>query len=131
MRYAPVTLNDSPRYLHRGLMIDTARHYLSVSEILRMIDSLVMNKFNKLHWHLVDAQSFPYDSPTEPTMINGAFVNHNKQLVVYLSMGFGNPYGDVFNEDIVNEWAEKKRGIRRGGSSKKESKRKRRGADRS
>jgi hexosaminidase len=61
-------------------MIDTARHYLSVSEILRMIDSLVMNKFNKLHWHLVDAQSFPYDSPTEPTMINGAFVNHNKQL---------------------------------------------------
>ena len=34
-------------------------------------------------------------------------VNHNKQLVVYLSMGFGNPYGDVFNEEIVNEWAEK------------------------
>ncbi len=32
---------------------------------------------------------------------------HNKQLVVYLSMGFGNPYGDAYNEDIVMEWLEK------------------------
>ncbi len=28
-----------------------------------------------------------------------------KELVVYLSMGFGNPYGDPWNEDIVYEWA--------------------------
>ena len=31
----------------------------------------------------------------------------NKQLVVYFSMGFGNPYGDVFNAEIVSNWAEK------------------------
>jgi hydroxymethylglutaryl-CoA lyase len=30
-----------------------------------------------------------------------------KDLVVYLSMGFGNPYGDPFSEDIVFEWANK------------------------
>jgi hydroxymethylglutaryl-CoA lyase len=30
-----------------------------------------------------------------------------KQLVVYLSMGFGNPYGDLYNEDIVFKWADK------------------------
>lgn len=28
-----------------------------------------------------------------------------KELVVYLSMGFGNPYGDAWNEEIVYEWA--------------------------
>jgi hydroxymethylglutaryl-CoA lyase len=28
-----------------------------------------------------------------------------KELVVYLSMGFGNPYGDPWNEEIVFEWA--------------------------
>jgi hydroxymethylglutaryl-CoA lyase len=28
-----------------------------------------------------------------------------KELVVYLSMGFGNPYGDPWNEEIVYEWA--------------------------
>lgn len=32
-------------------------------------------------------------------------VRHNKQLVIYLSMGFGNPYGDPFNEEIVYHWA--------------------------
>ena len=32
-------------------------------------------------------------------------LQHNKQLVVYLSMGFGNPYGDEYNEDILLHWA--------------------------
>ncbi|AUS04076.1 hydroxymethylglutaryl-CoA lyase [Pseudotamlana carrageenivorans] len=31
----------------------------------------------------------------------------NKALVVYISMGFGNPYGDPWNVDIVGEWTEK------------------------
>ncbi|WP_035337203.1 hydroxymethylglutaryl-CoA lyase [Dokdonia sp. PRO95] len=31
----------------------------------------------------------------------------DKELVVYISMGFGNPYGDPWNVDIVGEWAEK------------------------
>jgi hydroxymethylglutaryl-CoA lyase len=32
-------------------------------------------------------------------------VVREKELVVYLSMGFGNPYGDPWNEEIVYEWA--------------------------
>ena len=31
----------------------------------------------------------------------------NKEVVAYLSMGFGNPYGDPWNEAIVGEWTEK------------------------
>lgn len=30
---------------------------------------------------------------------------HNKQLVVYLSMGFGNPYGDDWSPQVVFDWA--------------------------
>jgi len=30
----------------------------------------------------------------------------NKEVVAYLSMGFGNPYGDPWNVDIVGNWAE-------------------------
>ena len=33
--------------------------------------------------------------------------NSNKEVVVYISMGFGNPYGDPWNVDIVGEWTEK------------------------
>lgn len=31
----------------------------------------------------------------------------NKQVVVYISMGFGNPYGDPWNVNIVGEWTER------------------------
>ncbi len=33
--------------------------------------------------------------------------NTDKEVVVYLSMGFGNPYGDPWNSGIVGEWTEK------------------------
>ncbi|MGM8362965.1 hydroxymethylglutaryl-CoA lyase [Flavobacterium sp. ARAG 55.4] len=32
---------------------------------------------------------------------------NNKEVVAYLSMGFGNPYGDPWNVNIVGEWTEK------------------------
>lgn len=32
-------------------------------------------------------------------------LKNTKQLVIYLSMGFGNPYGDEYNEDILMQWA--------------------------
>tara|TARA_A100000171_G_scaffold46092_1_gene50508 strand:+ start:10467 stop:11330 length:864 start_codon:yes stop_codon:yes gene_type:complete len=35
----------------------------------------------------------------------------NKEVVTYLSMGFGNPYGDPWNVEIVGEWAEKLAGM--------------------
>ena len=36
---------------------------------------------------------------------------YNKELVVYLSMAFGNPYGEVWNEEIVAKWGEKLAGL--------------------
>lgn len=35
----------------------------------------------------------------------------NKEVVAYLSMGFGNPYGDPWNMEIVGEWTEKLAGM--------------------
>ncbi len=34
-------------------------------------------------------------------------LKNKKQLVVYISMGFGNPYGDDYNEGIVMKWVDK------------------------
>lgn len=34
-------------------------------------------------------------------------ISAGKKLVVYLSMGFGNPYGDPYSEDIVLDWSKK------------------------
>jgi hydroxymethylglutaryl-CoA lyase len=36
--------------------------------------------------------------------IQALCVNNNKELVVYISMGFGNPYGDPYNAEIAIDW---------------------------
>jgi len=38
-------------------------------------------------------------------------VRSNKEVVAYLSMGFGNPYGDPWNVDIVGDWTYKLAGM--------------------
>ncbi|MBS1746484.1 MAG: hydroxymethylglutaryl-CoA lyase [Bacteroidetes bacterium] len=37
--------------------------------------------------------------------IQSLCIQHKKILVVYLSMAFGNPYGDTYNEDVLLHWA--------------------------
>lgn len=46
--------------------------------------------------------------------ISNLRVKHNKELVVYLSMAFGNPYNDEYNAGILLHWADEmvKRGIK-------------------
>lgn len=39
--------------------------------------------------------------------IQNLCVKHHKELVVYISMGFGNPYGDEWNVEIVGKWTER------------------------
>jgi hydroxymethylglutaryl-CoA lyase len=39
--------------------------------------------------------------------IQNLCINKNKKLVIYISMAFGNPYNDLYDEDIVFNWVEK------------------------
>jgi len=68
IRQVPWNISDKPAFPHRGVMIDSARHWLSVPTILRQIDALAYNKMNTLHWHAVDADSFPIQSDTFPKL---------------------------------------------------------------
>jgi hexosaminidase len=65
---APVTIIDAPKYAHRGLNLDVARNWFPVSTILRTIDALSWNKYNRLHIHMTDSQSWPLDIPSIPEL---------------------------------------------------------------
>ncbi|OAP56359.1 hypothetical protein AYL99_09538 [Fonsecaea erecta] len=69
----PVSIVDHPNYPYRGVMIDTGRNYISVPKIYEQIDGMALSKLNVLHWHLVDAQSWPIQMTSYPQMTQGAY----------------------------------------------------------
>jgi hexosaminidase len=84
-QYSPVSISDYPRFSHRGLLIDTSRHYLPVETIYALIESLPISKLNTLHWHMVDAEAFPFKSVSEPLMVQGAYTEASIYTVDQLS----------------------------------------------
>lgn len=71
-------IHDHPRYQYRGVLLDTARHYLPVRLILANLDAMAYNKFNVFHWHIVDDQSFPYFSTKYPNLTDfGAYTRRH------------------------------------------------------
>ncbi|KAL4486823.1 hypothetical protein ABPG72_006655 [Tetrahymena utriculariae] len=59
--FLPLSIKDAPAFGHRGVMIDTSRHFLSLEIIKQTIRGLSISKFNVLHLHLTDSESFPFE----------------------------------------------------------------------
>ncbi|XP_019453204.1 PREDICTED: beta-hexosaminidase 1-like [Lupinus angustifolius] len=78
---APWSIKDKPRFSYRGLMIDTSRHYLPIDVIKQIIESMSYAKFNVLHWHIIDEQSFPLEIPKYPNLWNGSYTKWERYTV--------------------------------------------------
>ncbi|MFC0099154.1 beta-N-acetylhexosaminidase [Micromonospora marina] len=52
------TIVDRPRFAYRGAMLDVARHFFAVEDVLRVVDHLARYKLNHLHLHLTDDQGW-------------------------------------------------------------------------
>ena len=63
-----VTINDKPRFPWRGLMIDSARHFIPLEVLRRNIDGLEAVKMNVFHWHLSENQGFRVESKKYPKL---------------------------------------------------------------
>jgi hexosaminidase len=63
-----VSIQDSPRFRWRGLMIDCSRHFEPVGVIERTLDAMAAVKMNVFHWHLSDDQGFRMESKIFPRL---------------------------------------------------------------
>nr|WP_312877425.1 beta-N-acetylhexosaminidase [Micromonospora profundi] len=68
------TITDTPRFPYRGAMLDVARHFFAVEDVLRVIGHLARYKLNHLHLHLTDDQGWriAVDSRPKLTTVGGA-----------------------------------------------------------
>lgn len=67
-RIAGTHIADYPRFRWRGLMLDSARHFLPVPAVKTMIGQLAQHKLNTLHWHLSDDQGWRIEIKRYPEL---------------------------------------------------------------
>ncbi|OQN96989.1 hypothetical protein B0A48_16963 [Cryoendolithus antarcticus] len=76
---APVSITDAPKFAWRGLNVDTSRTFKPMIDLYRTVDALAYSKFNRLHWHITDSQSWPLEIPSMPELADkGAYVGFQK-----------------------------------------------------
>ncbi len=59
---------DAPRFAYRGAMLDVARHFFPVDDVLRFIDAIALLKLNVLHLHLTDDQGWRLEIESWPEL---------------------------------------------------------------
>ncbi len=62
------TVNDTPRFAYRGVMIDVSRHFRSIEFLKKQIDLLAQLKINRLHIHLTDAAGWRLEIKQYPRL---------------------------------------------------------------
>ena len=109
-------LKDTSKVLN-GLDLDqTKSHLLSIVANLRgAYEASLYDEISIIGFPFSVSEQFQLRN-TNKTRLNALIdiqniqdvcTKSNKKLKVYLSMGFGNPYGDPFSSDIVLKWAKK------------------------
>jgi len=96
--------------------IDTPTKLLAIIANVRGAEQAC--KFHEIHYlgfpfsvsetfQLRNTNSTREESYQRVRQIQERCSDSGKELVIYLSMGFGNPYGDPYSTDVLQEWAEK------------------------
>ena len=67
-KIAAVRIEDAPRYPHRAVMLDPARHFLPVEDVKFFIDQMAKYKYNKLQLHLTDDQGWRIEIKSHPAL---------------------------------------------------------------
>ncbi len=86
-----LSIADKPSSTWRGLMLDVARHFMSIDVLHDTLEAMAFYKFNVLHLHLSDDQGFRFPSAAYPRLVeiggeDGAYTRDElTQLVTHAS----------------------------------------------
>ncbi len=67
-RIPSVTIQDRPRFVWRGFLLDVARHFFTVAEVKQIVDAMTLQKLNVLQLHLTDDQGWRLEIKRYPRL---------------------------------------------------------------
>ncbi|WP_149824854.1 beta-N-acetylhexosaminidase [Streptomyces tailanensis] len=99
-----VTIEDSPRFLWRGLMLDVARHFLPKDQVLRYLDLMAAHKLNVFHFHLTDDQGWRIEIERHPRLTEvGSWRARTKFGHRASPLWEEKPHGGYYTKDDIRE----------------------------
>ncbi|EKD31204.1 MAG: hypothetical protein ACD_77C00369G0001 [uncultured bacterium] len=98
-----VTIEDSPRFHYRGMMLDVSRTFFSADVVKNYIDWMAYHKLNVFHWHLTDDNGWRIEIKKYPDLTEkGAWRGPGEVLAP--SFGSGNKrYGGFYTQKQIKE----------------------------
>jgi hexosaminidase len=100
-----LSIEYAPRFAWRGVMLDSVRHFIPKTDVLKFIDLLAMHKLNTLHWHLTDDQGWRIEIKKYPLLTavgskrKESRVGHEDK-----AQGFdGTPHGGFYTQGDIRE----------------------------
>lgn len=106
VRLPSVKISDSPRFVHRGMMLDCSRHFFPLEFVKRYIDIIAMHNMNVFHWHLSDDQGWRIEIKKYPELTikgsrrSGTVIGYNTALDDSI------PYGGYYTQEQAREIVE-------------------------
>jgi len=99
-------ITDSPRFKWRGVMLDVARHFVPLHNVLRFIHLASMHKFNVVHLHLTDDQGWRIALPGWPRLSTvGAWRKRSMRGAIKHGLFDNRPHGGFYTADDLREMA--------------------------
>lgn len=104
--FAPVVIDDAPRFGYRGMHLDVARHLFPVEFIKKYIDLLALHNINIFHWHLTDDQGWRIEIKKYPKLTQISS-QRKETLVSHWEKPNhrydGTPYGGFYTQDEIRD----------------------------
>ncbi|WPU92686.1 family 20 glycosylhydrolase [Mucilaginibacter sabulilitoris] len=98
-----ITIEDSPRFGYRGMMLDVSRHFFTVPQVKKVIELMAAYKLNNFHWHLVDGQGWRIEIKKYPKLTEvGAY---RKQTMYGTNRDWPDSlsYGGYYTQDEIRD----------------------------
>ena len=102
-----VYIQDQPRFVWRGFMMDSVRHFFTKDEVRAQLDTMAMHKLNMFHWHLdddsgwrIEIKSWPLLTQTGAWRTNFMWDLNPRSSTQWRNDGL---YGGYYTQDEIRE----------------------------